>query len=211
MEFCLKLGPSGNLETCRSKNSCQNQKSIGSFKWWHPQSVKILDSTHQWHELPFWAFINRSKIPLKFFKFLFSGIRIELMPKTLPATKQWCGSQQEMSYTQAFPDMPGNCTDCIYCFCLQFLLYRFPLLCLSIIHASNFFYQQPSFPLGNYSTPIFRPSYSGGIECTHGFQNWHIAQIWSCTMKQCQWDWNFELSLDIRNVDHCFPLRLLDW
>lgn len=72
MELCSRLCPPWKLPG--SKKPCQNPKSIGSFKWWHPQWGKIFDSTHQWHELLSWAFINRSKIPLKLFNFCLAAL-----------------------------------------------------------------------------------------------------------------------------------------
>lgn len=63
------MSPQATWSLPGSKKPCQNLKSIGPFKWWHPQWVKIFDFTHQWHELLSCAFIDRSNIPLKLFNF----------------------------------------------------------------------------------------------------------------------------------------------
>ena len=63
------MSPQATWSFPGSKKPFKNLKSIGPFKWWHPQWVKIFDSTHQQHEQLSWAFINRSKIPLKLFNF----------------------------------------------------------------------------------------------------------------------------------------------
>lgn len=63
------MSPQATWSFPGSMKPCRNLKSMGPFKWWHPQWVKIFDSTHQQHELLSWAFINRSRIPLKLFNF----------------------------------------------------------------------------------------------------------------------------------------------
>lgn len=100
------------------KKPCQAPKSIGPFKWWHPQWVKIFDSTHQWHELLSWAFINRSKIPLKLFNFCLVVLRFNwwqrhCLPLTNVAVSRKCLTHRFSHTYQAilllfFTGLEGN-------------------------------------------------------------------------------------------------------
>lgn len=66
------------------------------------------------------------------------------MPKTLTATNDVAAVSRK-SYTQAFPNMPGNSTGCIYMFGRLLLLCRSLLFSLPIIHFPSSFISKPMF------------------------------------------------------------------
>lgn len=166
------MSPQATWSFPGSKKPCQNLKSIGPFKWWHSQWVKIFDSTHQQHELLSWAFINRSKIPLKLFNFClvvlgFNWWQRHRLPLSndVVAISRKCLTHRPFQICQVillaafmglevFFDSIAGLSCSARPSCISHLL----------LPATQFYFEK-------LFTPIVGVWYSGGTESTYSFKN----------------------------------------